>query len=118
MVTGILKVFSIRAYDLLDQGTTLSFVTPLVAKCFEILPDFLHEPFIVSTLVGELDVAKNFYKKLHEPLVLLDIFYFDVIFGMDCLHAFFASINCRTRVVKLYIPNDPCFLMEWGKLYS
>ena len=52
VVTGLLKVFYIDAYALLDPGDTLSFVTPLVAKKFDMLLDTLHEHFIVSTLVG------------------------------------------------------------------
>ena len=45
VVTGMLKVFSLDVYALLDTSATLSFVTPLVAKKFDILPDILHEPF-------------------------------------------------------------------------
>ena len=59
VVTGMLKVFSLDVYALHDTGATLSFVTPLVAKKFDILPDILNEPFLVSTLVGELVVAKR-----------------------------------------------------------
>ena len=36
VVTSTLKVFSIYVYSLLDSGTTLSFVTPLLAKKFDI----------------------------------------------------------------------------------
>ena len=32
VVTDMLQVFSINVYDLLDPGSTLSFVTPLVVK--------------------------------------------------------------------------------------
>ena len=32
LVTGMFKVLFIDVYALLDQGSTLSFVTPLVAK--------------------------------------------------------------------------------------
>ena len=62
-MTGMLKVFSIDVYVLLDTNATLSFVTPLVSKKFDILPDILHEPFIVSTLVGKSVVAKMVHKK-------------------------------------------------------
>ena len=48
----MLKVFFIDVYALLDPGATLSFVTPLVAKKFEILPDILNEPFMMSTPLG------------------------------------------------------------------
>ena len=105
----MLKVFSIDIYELLDPGATLSFVTPLVANFFYILPDILHEPFIVSTSVGESVVAKRVY--INCPIMLtnrdsyveqvkLDMLDFDVILGMDWLHDFLASIDCRTRIVS------------------
>ena len=53
VVNDMLKVFSIDVYDLVDVGATLSFVTPLVAKKFDIFPDILNEPFMVSTPIGE-----------------------------------------------------------------
>ena len=101
----MLNVFSIDVYVLFDPGDTLSFFTPLVAKKFDILPDILHEPFIVSTLVGKSVVAKRVYRNC--PIMFpnrvsyveleLDMLDFDVILGMDWLHDFFASIGCRTR---------------------
>ena len=42
VVTDMLKVFSIDEYAFLDPDATLSFVTRLVAKKFDILPDILH----------------------------------------------------------------------------
>ena len=67
-MTGMLKVFSLNLYALLDPGATLSFVTPLVAKKFDISPDILHEPFTVSTPVGESIVAKRVYRNC--PIML------------------------------------------------
>ena len=43
---------------------------------------------------------------IYVELVELDMFYFDVILGMDWLHVCFASIYCRTRVVKFNFPNE------------
>ena len=62
VVTGMLNLFSIYAYDLLILGSTLSFVTPLIAKKFDILTDILNEPFIVTTPVGESVVSKKIYR--------------------------------------------------------
>ena len=53
MVTSMFKVFSLDLYALIDPDATLSFVTPLIAKRFEILLDILHEPFVVSSTLGE-----------------------------------------------------------------
>ena len=71
VVTGMLKVFSIDVYALLDISATLIFVTSLVAKKSDILTDVLHEPFIVSTPMGKSVVAKRVYKNC--PITLLNI---------------------------------------------
>ena len=49
MVTGMLQVFSTSIYALLDPGSTLSFVTPLLALTFEIFPEVLNDPIVVTT---------------------------------------------------------------------
>ncbi|KAH0709413.1 hypothetical protein KY284_010840 [Solanum tuberosum] len=71
VVTGMIKVFTFDVYALLDPGASLSFVIPYVAMNFDILPKQLLEPFSISTLIG-----------------------------MDWLHACYASVDCRTLVVK------------------
>ena len=62
MVTGMLKVFSSSVYGLLDPGSTLSFVTPLLALTFEIFPEVLHDPIVVSTPLGENIRTDRVYK--------------------------------------------------------
>ena len=48
-------------------------------------------------------------------LVELDMLDFNVILGMDWFHACFASIDCRTRMVRFNFPNEP--LIGWkGKI--
>ena len=48
VVTGMLKIFTLDVYALLDQGATLSFVTPIVAtKKIDALTDILHESFLM-----------------------------------------------------------------------
>ena len=87
----------------------MSFVTTFVPMQFEILPDVLNKPFMVSTLAGELVVAKRVFrncpislshKVILVDLVVLDMLDFDLILGMDWLHAFYASIDRTTLVVK------------------
>uniref|UniRef100_M1DNN4 Gag-pol polyprotein n=1 Tax=Solanum tuberosum TaxID=4113 RepID=M1DNN4_SOLTU len=119
----MLRVFQLDVYALLDPGATLSFVTPYVAMRFDMLPDVLLEPFSVSTSstpIGDFVVAKRVYRRClvslsHRvtlvDLVELDMIYFDVILTMDWLHSFYASIECRTRVVKFQFPNEP--ILEW-----
>ena len=68
----------------------------------------------MSTLVGESVVAKRVYINFqivftnrfsYVDIVELDILDFDVILGMDWLHACFASIDCRIRVVRFNFPT-------------
>ncbi|KAH0636267.1 hypothetical protein KY290_036703 [Solanum tuberosum] len=111
VVTGMLQVFSIDVYALLDPNATLSFVTPLMAMIFDVLPEKLEEPFSMSTPVGDSVVAKRVYRSCpisssHKvtlvELVELDILDFDFILGMGLLYACFACIDCRTRVGYMY----------------
>ena len=52
LVIGTLHVFSFPTCALLDPGSTLSFVTSLVASKFDLLLMILHDPFLVSTPIG------------------------------------------------------------------
>ena len=96
------------------------FVTPYIANKFEILPKKLCEPSCVSTYVGKSIIVESIYRDCHvsinhkntmDDLVELEMVDFDVILGMEWLYACYASIECRTRVVKLQIPNEP--VIEW-----
>ena len=51
VVTRMLQVFLTSAYALLDPGSTLSFVTPLLDLTFETPPEVLHDPIVVRTPV-------------------------------------------------------------------
>ncbi|KAH0712585.1 hypothetical protein KY289_008544 [Solanum tuberosum] len=121
VVPGRIQVFDFTIYALLDPGVSLSFVTPYVAMNFDVIPKQLSEPFSVSTPVGEPIIAERVYrdcpisvnhKSTMAYLVELDMVDFDVILGMDWLHACYASVNCRTRVVKFQFPNEPVLLWK------
>ena len=64
----MLKVFCIDLYVILVPGATLLVFTRVVAKKIGILPNVLHEPFVVSTLVGESGVTKRVYRNF--PIML------------------------------------------------
>ena len=61
MVTGMLQVFYIDVYTLIDPGATVSFVTPFIFRKFDVLLDILNESFMVTTTVGESVVANRVY---------------------------------------------------------
>ncbi|XP_070017152.1 uncharacterized protein [Nicotiana sylvestris] len=104
-VIGILTVQSHDVYALIDPGSTFSYITPFVAMEFGIEPDQLHEPFSVSTPVGESITAARVYRgcvvtvrgrDTMDDLVELGMVDFDVIMGMDWLYSCFAKLDCRT----------------------
>ena len=79
---------------------------------FEISPEIIPEPILVSTPVDDSIVAQKVYKKcpitvLHRVLLAnlieLDMVDFDVILGMDWLYSSYASIDCHTLVVKFQV---------------
>ena len=77
----------------------------------------------MSTLVGESVVAKRVYQNClisfpnrvsYVDLVEIDMLDFDIILGIDLLHACFSSIDYRTRVVRFNFPNKPVVKWEEG----
>ncbi|XP_070013394.1 uncharacterized protein [Nicotiana sylvestris] len=113
VVTGTLTIFTFDVYALIDPGSTLSYVTPYIAKKFGIEPEKFCEPFEVSTPVGESVIARYIYKgcpvKVRHrltvaDLVELEMLDFDVIMGMDWLESCYAKVGCRTKIVSLSFP--------------
>ncbi|XP_070014062.1 uncharacterized protein [Nicotiana sylvestris] len=94
VVTSILTIQSHDVYALIDPGSTLSYVTPFVFMEFRIESNQLHEPFSVSTPVGEYIVATRVYRgcvvMVHGRDTMTDLIEvgmvdFDVIMEMDWL---------------------------------
>lgn len=92
VVKGILSVFSTHVYAFLDTGSTLSHITPFVASKYGKEPESLHQPFEVSTPVGEPVTVKQIYRgcdlMIYDRHTLVDLnelkmIEFDVIIGMD-----------------------------------
>ncbi|XP_009773629.1 uncharacterized protein [Nicotiana sylvestris] len=48
VVTGILSIFSIDMYALIDPGSTLSYISPFVASKWDREPELLHKSFEVK----------------------------------------------------------------------
>ncbi|XP_070029173.1 uncharacterized protein [Nicotiana sylvestris] len=117
---GVLNVQSHDVFALINPDSTLSYVTPFVAMEFGIEPEQLHEPFSVSTPVGESILATRVYRSCVVTVcgrntmanfIELGMVDFDVIMGMDWIYSCFAKLDCRTRTMRLEFPNKP--LVEW-----
>lgn len=86
------------------RGATLSFSNPQVSRNFYVLPNiiieqFLSQPRLVTPLWLEHSIPN---RNTCVDFVELDMVNYDVILGMHWLHAYFASIDCRIRVVKFH----------------
>ncbi|KAH0652537.1 hypothetical protein KY289_030215 [Solanum tuberosum] len=98
IVTGMIQVFDLTVYALLDPGASLYFVTPCVAMNFDIIPE--------ERVYRDCPISVN-HKGTMTDLIELDMVDFDVILGMDWLHACYASVEYRIRVVKFLFPSEP-----------
>lgn len=56
------QVFYINFYALLDPIDKFSFVTPLVPRKYDIVPDILNQPFFVITLVDDSVLARRVFR--------------------------------------------------------
>ncbi|XP_070050629.1 uncharacterized protein [Nicotiana tomentosiformis] len=77
VVTCMLTVFTFDVYALMDPGSTLSYVTPYIAKKFGIEPKNLCEPFEVSTPIRESVIARRINRgylvKVYHHLTIADL---------------------------------------------
>ncbi|XP_070019338.1 uncharacterized protein [Nicotiana sylvestris] len=120
VVTGILFVFFIDMYALIDPGSTLLYISPFVASKWNREPELLHKSFEVSTPIGESVVVRRVYRscdvKIHDRHTLADLHElemvdFDIIMGMDWLASCYANVDCWTKIVRFNFPGEP--IIEW-----
>ncbi|KAH0655152.1 hypothetical protein KY285_030034 [Solanum tuberosum] len=117
-IDEVKKIFGVM--QVTSNGATLPLVTPYIAVQFSVSPETLSEPFSVSTPVGDPVIARRVYrnypvivsqKVTSADLVELEMVDFDIILGMDWLHSCYASVDCRTRIVRFQFPDEP--ILEW-----
>jgi len=52
----------------------------------------------------------------HINMLKINMLDFDIILGMDCLYACYASIDCRIQLVTFKVSNEPIMTWEGGIL--
>ena len=119
--TGMLQLYLTFVYALFDPGSTLFFVTPLLSLTFEILPEVMYDPIVVSTPLKENVRADRVYmdwpivvsgKAMCANFIELPTHDFDIILGMDWLHSYYAFLDCRSRVVRFHFPHEEELVWE------
>ncbi|KAL5540511.1 hypothetical protein UlMin_046259 [Ulmus minor] len=108
VVTGQLSVAKMSAYVLFDSGATHSFISNSFADRLNWVRDRMNQSFHVALPSGEV-LLSNYWvrhvpivfsgRELHADLVLIKMYDYDVILGMDFLGKYNALIECRRRRV-------------------
>ena len=79
-------------------------------------PKTLSEPFSVFNPVGDLVIARRVYincritvsqKITSANLVELEMVDVNVILGMDWLYSCYASVDCRSRIIRFQFREEP-----------
>ncbi|XP_077228493.1 uncharacterized protein LOC143861449 [Tasmannia lanceolata] len=120
VVSGTLIVASSYAYVLFDSGATHSFVSSSYAMLHSLPVMPMNYDLCVSTPVGSDLVANSVSKmcsiricdrELVVDLILLDLYDFDVILGMDWLSVHHVLVDCNKKIVTFEIPGEEksCF---------
>ena len=102
-------------YTLLDPGSTVSFVTPLIEIRFDVFPEIFHEPILKNTPIEDDIRAEGVYKNCpihildrvtYDDLVKLAMLDLDIILGTDCLRKCYFTIDYQKKVVRFQFPNE------------
>jgi hypothetical protein len=125
VVSGTLVITNQHAQVLFDSGSTHSFISHGFARRLNIIPETLDFELSVDTPSGHVMCTDKVYKscnvlvsgrELEANLVLLDMYEFDVILGMDWLSTFHASIDCFGKKVVFRIPGQAEFVFEGDRV--
>ncbi|XP_075103567.1 uncharacterized protein LOC142178135 [Nicotiana tabacum] len=125
VVIGILSVYSFDALALIDPGSTHSYVSSYFALRFSRQPELLNDHFLVATHIVESLLAEYVYRACQirvegrdtlVDLIVLDVFDFGMLMGMDWLSFCYAIVDCHAKIVKFEIPNEPSFILRGSQV--
>ncbi|GMN29116.1 hypothetical protein TIFTF001_044318 [Ficus carica] len=103
---------------LFDTGASHSFVSSIFAKRLGIDKDILSQGFTTTLPSGEVMMSTHWLRavpvrivdrELYSNLIVLEMFDYDLILGMDFLGKYNASIECRRRKVVFNPEGDDWF---------
>ena len=113
MVIGTIPVSVIYAYILFDFGATHLFISTAFVRKYGIFCEPMN--LCVETPVGDMmsthtickpHKVKIGDKELYADLIILDMWDFDVILGMDWLATYHALVDCHKKCVNFKIPSE------------
>ena len=125
----MIPVFHRLVKVLIDPGATHSIMKPDFMSGIDIKPAKLPYDLEVRTPTGDKCLTSNLVyrnyeiwvreRKLLADLISLPIKGYDVILRMDWLVQYHTRLDCKMKVVKLYIPGEAILRLDMrGKLVS
>ena len=126
VVTGILPLFSNFAKILFDSGSTHSFISSRYAKLCDKKPGLMDYDLSVATPMGDSLVCNSMLKycviqiedrEMLADLILMDMYDYDVILGMDWLEAYHASVDCFRKEVVFRPLREPEFQFKGSRMH-
>ena len=110
-MTGTIAVFGHDAHILIDLGVTHSFISTGFISNVNVESQPIDWNIVISLPTGDSRIAKSVYldskviiggQEFIADLILLYIHEFDVIFGMDWLSRYHATVDCYRKEVRFY----------------
>ena len=127
MVTGILPLFSNFAKTLFDSGSTHSFISSRYAKLCEKKAGHMDYDLSVATPMGDSLVCNSVLKScviqiedrvMLANLILMDMYDYDVIFEMNWLAAYHASVDCFRKEVVFWPLGELEFRFKGSRMHA
>ncbi|KAL5583320.1 hypothetical protein UlMin_015762 [Ulmus minor] len=121
VVTGQLTVANSNAYILFDSGATHSFISTAHENQLDRAKDEISQAFRTSLPSGDVLVSTHWLRaipvrvadrELYVDLIILDMYDYDIILGMDFLAKYNATIECRKRRVTFRPGNEDEFSFD------
>ena len=116
MITGMISVYDHDAYALVDPGATHSFISVPFTERHQIESQPIDGRMVVSIPNGDTMISERIVpgsrlviqnKDFPAYLIVLGIYDFDIVLGMDWLSKHRATLDCYKKEVRLVLPEEP-----------
>ena len=116
VITGMISVYDHDAYALVDPGATHSFISVPFTKRHQIESQPIDGRMVVSVPNGDTMISEKIVpgsrlviqnNDFPADLIVLGIYDFDIVLGMDWLSKHRATLDCYKKEVRLVRPEEP-----------
>ena len=121
VITGMISVYNHDAYALMDSGATHSFISVPFTERHQIESQPIDGRMVVSVPNGDTMISERIVpgsrlviqnKDFPAYLIVLGIYDFDIVLGMDWLFKHRATLDCYKKEVRLLRPEEPSVIFR------